>query len=148
VRVNTEWFVALLGIIGLTVFEGCGGGSHASTQSNCATQAGAATATYTGTAHATSHVIDVEARDYAFHPTCVLDVPTGTVTLVVHNVTAQLHNVQIADQHIDRDVNAGATVSIPVRIASSPVVFVCRYHRALGMAGALIPAASPARKSP
>jgi len=131
-------------VAGLFVVAGCGGTSHASAQSNCATRAGAMSAMYTGSAHATGRVIDVDARDFAFHPTCVLDVPNGTVTLVVHNVTAQLHNVQITSQHINRDIQPGATVTIAVHVTASPVVFVCKYHRALGMAGALIPAASTA----
>ncbi len=134
----------------VVLFAGCGGtSSHASTnQSNCATRAGAPSAIDTGSARATGRVIDVEARDFDFHPTCILDVPSGSVTLIVHNTGGQPHNVQIASQHIDRDVQPGATVRIPVRIGTTPVVFICKYHPGLGMAGALIPTSPPAKEGP
>lgn len=143
----------MLGIAGLAgaalLFAGCGASGHSSSStSHCATRAGAASATYTGSARAMGNVISVNARDFDFSPTCITDVPSGPVTLVVHNTGAQLHNVQIASQHIDRDVQPGATIRVPVRMNGAPVVFVCKYHRGLGMAGALIPVASPAKGGP
>ena len=133
-------FVALL-----TAFvAACGSSGHASAQSNCATRAGASFATDTGSARATGRVIDIEARDYDFHPTCIVDVPVGAITLVVHNVGSQRHNVSIASQGIDRDVAPGATVSFAIRMPRVPLLFVCKYHRGLGMAGALYPATGSA----
>jgi plastocyanin len=86
--------------------------------------------------------VDVTARDFAFSPTCVLDVPQGVVTLVVHNAGSVVHNVSIAAQRIDRDVPVGATVSLEVSVGRVPIVFLCRYHRAAGMVGVLVPASS------
>jgi plastocyanin len=131
-------------VLTLGVGVGCGGAGN-SKQSNCATRNGARPPVVaTGSVDAPGRIIDVEARDFAFHPTCMLGVPSGTVTLVVHNAGAQLHNVSIAAQHIDRDVAVGATVRIQVVVGREPVVFVCRYHRALGMVGVLVPVPAPA----
>ena len=149
-RVTTSAMILGGRAIVAVLFAGCGGTSgHASTsQSNCATRAGAPNAVDTGSARAGGRVIKVEAQDFDFHPTCILDVPSGSVTLVVHNTGGQLHNVQIASQHIDRDIQPGATVSIPVRVGTPSVVFICKYHSGLGMAGALIPASPRAKGGP
>jgi plastocyanin len=135
------WLVVVLSLAGFGL-TACGSSSHAKAQSNCATQAGAAKATYTGSAQATGRVFDIEATDFSFDPTCVFDVPSGADTLVVHNAGSVLHNVQISAQHVDRDIAPGETVRISVSVGASPLVFVCKYHASIGMAGALIPATS------
>lgn len=84
----------------------------------------------------------VEAGDFFFRPTCTTGASSGTVNLTVHNTGQALHNVSIADQGIDQDVEAGKTISVQVQVASSPVQFVCKYHRTSGMVGALVPTAS------
>lgn len=136
--------VLALGAAGLAI-AACSGTSHAATQSTCASRYGVTgPVTDTGTATASGHVVRVEARDYAFDPTCVLGVASGVTTLVVHNTGTQLHNVSIASQGIDRDLQAGATISVRVQIGSRPVEFVCKYHRAIGMVGVLVPASAAA----
>ena len=74
--------------------------------------------------------------------------PHGEVTLVVHNSGNQLHNITIAAQHIDRDVAPGATVRISIAVADTPVVFTCKYHRRIGMAGVLVPDAHASADNP
>lgn len=95
-----------------------------------------------GTKPATGSTLSIEAGDSFFDATCVSDVPAGTVTLTVHNGGQALHNVTIADQNIDQDVEAGQTITVQVKIGSSPVQYFCKYHRTSGMVGALLPAAS------
>jgi plastocyanin len=82
----------------------------------------------------------VDGANAAFAPTCVTDVPRGTVTLTVRNTGVALHNVAIPAQRIDVDIARGRSVSVGVRVGSGPVVFVCKYHRSLGMVGVLLPA--------
>ena len=96
-----------------------------------------------GSKNASGHLVTIDARDFEYSPTCLVGLPRGTVTLVVHNTGAQLHNVSIATQHIDRDIRPGATVRIAVSIADKPVVIACKYHRKIGMVGVLVPATSP-----
>jgi plastocyanin len=93
-----------------------------------------------GTEPASGPTVSVEAGDSFFGPTCTSGVAAGTVTLTVHNSGQALHNVSIADQGIDEDVEAGETITVQVTVGSSPVQFECKYHRTSGMVGALLPA--------
>jgi plastocyanin len=120
---------------------GGGGGGHSSTGAGCAAKAGVTSKVNdTGTKAASSSAITVNAADVQFSPTCTTSVPAGTVTLAVHNTGSLLHNVSIPDQHIDRDVAPGATVTIQLRVGTTPITYFCKYHRGGGMIGALIPA--------
>jgi plastocyanin len=92
-----------------------------------------------GTEPASGATVSVEAGDFFFGPTCVSGVAAGTVTLTVENTGQALHNVSIADQGIDEDVEAGQTITVQVEVSSSPLQYVCKYHRTSGMVGALLP---------
>ena len=89
---------------------------------------------------ATGRVVKVDAANAAFTPTCTTAVPRGVVDLTVRNTGKVLHNVEITAQHIKVDVAPGKSITIRVRIGGRPVVYVCSYHRALGMVGILVPA--------
>ena len=105
-----------------TLRAACGSSSHASPHSNCATRAGFTDfAVDAGSSQAQGHPVSVQERDFDFHPTCLLDVPAGTMALTVHNVGSQVHNVSIAAQHIDRDVQPWATVDVPVKVGPTPI---------------------------
>ncbi len=92
-----------------------------------------------GTTRATGSQITIDAANAGFAPTCVTDVPEGTVTLVVHNTGKSIHNVQISAQHVDVDIAPGQTVNVGVTVGRDPVVYVCKYHRTIGMVGFLVP---------
>ena len=94
----------------------------------------------TGTKGASGSAITVNAADVQFSPTCTTNVPAGTVTLTVHNTGSLLHNVSIPGQQIDRDVAPGATVTIQLRVGTTPITYFCKYHRGGGMIGVLLPA--------
>jgi plastocyanin len=100
----------------------------------------AAPVTNRGTRAATGATLTVDAANAAFAPTCFDDVPRGAVTLRVRNTGKSLHNVQATAQHVDVDVAPGHTIVVHLRIADAPVVYVCKYHRSLGMVGVLVPA--------
>lgn len=84
----------------------------------------------------------IDAGDFFFAPTCTTDAVPGAVTLTVHNSGQALHNVTIADQNIDQDVQAGQTITVQVNVGAAPVQYFCKYHRTSGMVGAVLPAAS------
>jgi plastocyanin len=92
-----------------------------------------------GTVASSGSQISIQANDFFFSPTCVTGVPGGQITLTVHNVGQALHNVSIPSLGIDRDVAPGQTVTIPVRMGNTPLVFFCKYHKGVGMYGALLP---------
>jgi len=81
----------------------------------------------------------VDAGDFFFSPTCLTNAPAGAVTLTVHNGGQALHNVSVPDQGVDTDVPSGQTVTVSVKVGSTAVGYFCKYHRASGMAGSLIP---------
>ena len=142
---NSRGF-AIVALFALGV-AACGGGhsssSPGSAATSCATTAGVTGAVNdTGSQAATGSSVAIEALDVKFSPTCTTGVPTGTVTLTVHNGGTLLHNVSIPDQHIDRDVAPNATITVQVQVAKTPVVFFCKYHRVSGMVGVLVPASS------
>ena len=92
-----------------------------------------------GTSDASGTVITVDAANAGFAPTCVTNVPRGDVRLVVHNSGAVLHDVQVRAQHVDVDVEPGRSATVRLHVGTVPLVYVCRYHRYLGMVGILIP---------
>jgi len=92
-----------------------------------------------GAAAATGSNVSIEAGDSFFAPTCVTGVSSGTVTLTVRNSGQALHNVTIDSLGIDKDVPASQTITVTVRMESSPLTFFCKYHRTSGMVGALLP---------
>lgn len=132
--------VALLGMAGLSA---CSGGSKSSPAASCKQIVSTlAPVTDKGVSRATGPALEVDAANAAYTPTCVTDAPRGMFALTVHNTGLVIHDVAVPEQHIDVDILPRRTVTIQIRIGSTPVVYSCRYHRALGMVGVLIPASS------
>ncbi len=83
--------------------------------------------------------ISVEAGDFFFSPTCVVNAAGDTITMTVTNTGVILHNVSVADQGIDVDVAPGATIVVEVAVGDAPLAYICKYHRTAGMVGGLVP---------
>lgn len=62
-----------------------------------------------------------------------------TVSLAITNTGQALHNIQIEDQDLDKDISLGETVTVDVEVGSEPVAFTCKYHSSLGMHRGVIP---------
>jgi plastocyanin len=132
---------AALGAVLALLVPVVGGCSHAHA-ATCASEIRAlAPVTDHGTRAATGTTLTVDAANAAFTPTCFDAVPRGAVTLRVRNTGKSLHNVQVTAQHVDVDVAVGRTVVVHLHVDRAPVVFVCKYHRSLGMVGVLVPTA-------
>jgi plastocyanin len=127
------------GLLFVLAAFGCGGsGAHAA--ATCATELkAAAPITDKGSRVIAGSRLTVDAANSAFAPTCVTGVPHGVLTLSVRNTGLVLHNIEIDAQHIDFDVAPRHTVVVRVTVGSDPIVYVCKYHRDLGMVGVLIP---------
>jgi plastocyanin len=95
-----------------------------------------------GAATASGSQLQIQAGDSFFAPTCQTGVRAGTVTLLVRNTGRMLHNVSVPGQGIDRDVAAGQTVTVKVKVAGKALPYFCKYHRAAGMVGSLLPGQS------
>lgn len=130
---------ALVAVIGLLAPVLLGGCSHAHAATCASEIRDLAPVTNAGTRAATGTTLTVDAANAAFTPTCFDAVPRGTVTLRVRNTGKSLHNVQLTAQHVDVDVPVGRTVVVHLHVDRAPVVYVCKYHRSLGMVGVLVP---------
>jgi plastocyanin len=93
-----------------------------------------------GNAAASSATVAVAAGDSFFKPTCTTSLPEGTVAVTIHNGGTALHNFSVTDQSIDMDVSPGQTITVQVKVGSTPVAYFCKYHRVSGMQGGLVPA--------
>lgn len=84
--------------------------------------------------------LTMTAGDSYFSPTCLTGVGAGTVTLKITNTGTALHNITVDAQGIDSDIPARQSVTMKVAVAAgAPLTFFCKYHRASGMQGALVP---------
>ena len=147
--------LALTALLALDA-SACGGGSRppgapTATAATTGTQANGGTGRCPAAAHLTGRVNDhgaaaasgpllqVQAGDTFFAPTCETSVPAGTVTLVVRNTGRALHNVSVPGQGIDTDLAAGQTITVHVKVSGGAVAYFCKYHRTAGMVGSLLP---------
>jgi plastocyanin len=82
--------------------------------------------------------VKVELDDYYFEPTVLKGKPGQKVTLELENEGKVEHNFSIASQGVDQDVEAGEDAKVTVTIPKSGALsFFCKYHKSMGMAGAL-----------
>jgi plastocyanin len=137
----TRAFVIAGAVAVLTLtLAGCGGGSKKS-------EKGESEGTKTTIAglsandHGSKQVsgkTEVELDDYYFEPTVLKGRPGSKVTLELKNEGKVEHNFSIDAQHIDKDIDAGESATLTVTIPQSgQISFYCKYHKSMGMAGAL-----------
>jgi plastocyanin len=127
---------------GALVVAGCGGSGGSSSSSEGGGGGGKTTvAGVSANDHGTKSVSDeaeVELDDYYFKPTVLKGKPGSSVTLELKNEGSVEHNFTIDSQGIDKDLEAGKDAKVSVTIPKSGVVsFYCKYHKSMGMAGAL-----------
>jgi plastocyanin len=137
-RVYRSAFAAAVACIAISL-PGCAHSTPSAEQQCADTVHDFAPVTNRGRRAATGTVVKVDAANAAFTPTCTTEVTRGSIDLAVRNSGKVLHNVEITAQHIKVDVAPGKSVTVRVRIGTRPVVFVCSYHRSLGMVGILVP---------
>jgi plastocyanin len=83
-----------------------------------------------------SGTAEVELDDFYFDPTVLKGKPGAKVTLTLKNEGKVKHNFDLDAQNMDQDIDPGksAAVTIP---KSGQLSFFCKYHKSMGMAGAL-----------
>ena len=123
----------------------CGGGKKSNTSASPSTVPPGTTgaATPKMNKHGVKDVsgmssLDVEMDDYYFSPTVIRGKPSQKLTLNFSNHGTVEHNFTITSQGLNKDVEPKKTASVQVTLPSSGVlVFYCKYHKTLGMAGEL-----------
>ncbi len=135
--------VAAIGLFLALGAAGCGGGSSSSESTSGAAKGGKAkiagqTVNDHGTKTVSGDETEMELDDYYFEPTLLRGKPGANVKLELKNEGSAEHNLTIASQGINKDVEAGEDATVTVTIPKSGIVaFYCKYHRSMGMAGAL-----------
>jgi plastocyanin len=122
---------------------GCGGGSSKSASTG-ESGGGSGKKTIAGVpandhgSKSVSGESEVELDDFYFEPTVLKGKAGSQVTLELKNEGSTEHNFTIDSQGIDKDVEAGEDAKVSVTIPQSgEISFYCKYHKSMGMAGAL-----------
>ena len=130
---------ALAAVLALAA-AGCGGGgsNESADEGGTTTVAGVAAADH-GTKEASGmEELDVELDDDYFEPTVITGTPGQKLKLELENEGSNEHNFTLEAQSLDKDVDAGEKADVTVTIPQNgQVSFFCKYHKQLGMAGAL-----------
>jgi plastocyanin len=92
-----------------------------------------------GGGSAGSASFDVKTTNFAFEPSTLQGTPGEKATIHLTNSSGIEHNFTLKDQKINKDLASGGDASVTVTFPSSgQLSFVCEYHEAKGMTGALV----------
>jgi plastocyanin len=131
---------AAVAVLALAV-AGCGGGGSKRPEQGESEGTKTTIAGLSANDHGSKQVsgkTEVELDDYYFEPTVLKGKPGSKVTLELKNEGKVEHNFSIDAQHIDKDIDAGEGATVAVTIPQSgELSFYCKYHKNMGMAGAL-----------
>jgi plastocyanin len=123
---------------------GCGGSSNSKSSSSESGGGGGGKKTIAGVPandHGSKNVsgeAEVELDDFYFEPTVLRGKPGSQVTLELKNEGSTEHNFSIDSESINKDVEAGEDAKVTVTFPKSgQLSFYCKYHKNMGMAGAL-----------
>ena len=135
-----RWLI-LLAALGLLA-AGCGGSGGKSSSTGSGGGGGQKTiAGVRANDHGSKNVsgeAEVELDDFYFEPTVLRGRPGSQITLELKNEGSTEHNFSIDSQSIDKDVEAGKDAKVTVTFPKSgELSFYCKYHKSMGMAGAL-----------
>jgi plastocyanin len=145
--------VVLTALSLLFVAAGCGGGSSSSSDES----EGATSTTIMGSqveSHGTKDVstasdkVEIELYDNYFEPTILKGKPGQMVELELKNEGNATHSFTLADQSVDKVIQPGDETETDVKFpASGELKFVCKFHGAEGMIGALQSSAAASQSS-
>jgi plastocyanin len=136
--------VVIAGVCLVFAAAGCGGSSSSSSgdESESTTST-----TIMGTqteSHGTKDVssesgkVEIELYDNYFEPTILKGKPGQMVELELKNEGNATHSFTLADQSVDKAIQPGDETETNVKFpASGELKFVCKFHGAEGMIGAL-----------
>ncbi|HEY6149238.1 MAG TPA: cupredoxin domain-containing protein [Gaiellaceae bacterium] len=135
---------AFLAVAVVLLAAGCGGYGGKSKSSTSESSGGGGKKTIAGVPandHGSKNVSDeaeLELDNYYFEPTVLTGKPGSKVKLELKNESSTEHNFSIDSQSIDKDVEGGEDAEVTVTFPKSGVLsFYCKYHKGMGMAGAL-----------
>jgi plastocyanin len=88
--------------------------------------------------------VSVQANSYYFSPSVLKGSAGQKVTLTIANGGSTQHNFTVDAQHINKDIDSNASVTVSVTFPASGILsFFCEYHHSQGMAGGLLVSGDP-----
>jgi plastocyanin len=136
---------AFLALAVVLLAAGCGGYGGKSKSTAAESAGGGGKKTIAGVPandHGSKNVsneAEVELDNFYFDPTVLHGKPGSQVTLELKNEGSTEHNFTIDSQGIDKDLEAGEDAKVTVTFPKSgQLSFYCKYHKSMGMAGALV----------
>jgi plastocyanin len=146
--------VVIAGLCLVFAAAGCGGSSSSSSGDE---SEGTTSTTIGGTqveSHGTKDVssesgkVEIELYDNYFEPTILKGKPGQMVELELKNEGSATHSFTLADQSVDKVIQPGDETETDVKFpASGELKFVCKFHGAEGMIGALQSSAASSSSS-
>jgi plastocyanin len=131
--------IAASAAVFVVVLAGCGGSKKSEKGESEGTKT--TIAGLSASDHGSKHVsgkAEVELDDFYFDPTVLKGKPGSKVTLELKNEGKIKHNFDLDAQNIDQDIDPGKSATVTVTIPKSgQLSFYCKYHKSMGMAGAL-----------
>jgi plastocyanin len=83
--------------------------------------------------------VALEADNFYFEPTFIRGTPGQKLTIQVESEANTPHNLSVADQSIDKNIDPKAKVTVDVAIPQLGVLrFFCKFHANQGMNGELL----------
>jgi plastocyanin len=133
----------VFGFSALLLLAACGSSSkHGSGGSGASTAAPvqlSGTVTNKGVATASGGSIEIDAKDLYFSPTFVKAPAGSTLNVTIKNEGTNQHTFTIDGANIDKSLAPGQSTTVSVKVpASGSVNFYCRFHRGVGMQGAIV----------
>ncbi len=81
---------------------------------------------------------DVELDDFYFEPTVLKGTPGQEIKLELENEGSATHNFTLKAQSIDQTIESGEDAEVTVTFPESGMLeFFCKFHKSMGMVGAL-----------
>jgi plastocyanin len=126
----------ILFVAAAIALAGCGGGGSSGSKAPASLSG---QVTNKGTVTVSGSSVTIDAQDFAFKPTFVKAAPGTKLTVKVVNQGQALHTFTAPTAHVDMQVASGKTVTATVTVpASGSLNFYCRFHRGIGMQGAIV----------
>jgi plastocyanin len=141
---RNQGVLAVSALVLVFAAAGCGGSNNSSSEGSEETTS----TTIMGTqlqSHGVKDVsnesgkVEVELDDYYFDPTILKGKPGQKVELELKNEGKATHTFTIAEQSINKEIQAGDETEVEVTFPQSGALkFVCTFHQSQGMVGALV----------
>jgi plastocyanin len=79
----------------------------------------------------------IDLKDDYFQPSVLKGKPGQKITVHLDNVGQAEHTFTLKSQHIDKTLQPGKKATAMITFPKKTTLFICRFHKGLGMRGAL-----------